>query len=297
MADATLPGFEETLEDKQQIYQRSIKESLEEEKAKHEKIKHSIAMPVSALKAALSTNQFKNVFQPGNIDSIAEQTYSVGGYKINRKEAEQDYFGIPYDAPGSKRPVYGFMRHTDTGFPHDITTNYGDALVDINKNLSGHVTATEGDSLNRHMTGHEAEDVVIDEPKSVHPDDVKYMEEQGQGYYELQYHDRPKPKRDIEQVNLATRAEAKTPIGSNLGGISRTPSRGLNVADGVLDKAPVDQAHAAHQAMAEVLRASGLSAPVVSRVRYSYREPGLFDNLPERGYWGDIVHDESIKEV
>lgn len=243
-------------------------------------VAYTISMPHAALHAALQRNQFKNMFQVGNIGSVAEEQFSKPQYIIDRKGTEQAFFGIPKTAKGNERPIYGIIR--------DKTSNtygigYGNAQVDMKKpGLSDNVTATYGDSLNTYGDLHSE-----DEAEAVHHSDVTTEDAKKiQPYVEVQWHtgSKPLPRTDIENVDL----------------VKNLVNNPLPVVDGELDKSALDKAHAHHERIADYLRNAGLNSRVNSKVGYSYREPTLFDTLPDaerEGWVGEMRGDISSKEV
>lgn len=167
----------------------------------------SMLMPKTGLVKALDENKFRNTFETGGagigMGSLA--------YMSNRRAGEHQVFGIPEDAPGEQRPVYGFLRETGDiedswrekttpSVPHHMRElrPYGNALVDIRPPKQGeNVTTTESDSLNN--------------PSSVNAEQLHHgMNPGGErgasrgDYTEVQWHDRPQPRSDIQGVHFMT---------------------------------------------------------------------------------------------
>lgn len=322
LSHGMLPGFELTGEDVKAARDKQLQEGLKARRGNDEDVKYSMAMPVPALNKALQTNQFKNMFQQGNIGSVAwsgtrEKEHEVPEskkvetikntvYGHTRREAEHELFGIPMEAKGAERPVYGFMRPADMEkAKRDMQGVYGEALVDIKKptNPKANVTATRGDSLNRFIDAQtewedpDDEDLSMDHlvmHDTMHHSEVMPNEAlnryQKHDYIELQWHrgSKPRPKTDIEGVHFRENIRGNYDDGV------------LPVADHTLDTSGIEKMHEQHHKVAEQLRNSGLNAPVTSHVEYSYREPGLFDELPgadHYGWTGDKVHETSRREV
>jgi hypothetical protein len=328
LSEGMLPGFELTGEDVKAARDKKLEEGLKARRGNDEDVKYSMIMPTPALNRALQTNQFKNMFQQGNIGSVAwsgvreeerqvpeskkVDTIKNTVYGYTRREAENELFGIPMEAKGAERPVYGFMRPTEVNASDSKIKNvYGDALVDIKKptNPRANVTATRGDSLNRYIDAHDEDYRYYDEEDGDAPnavdrlvhEDTKHHSEftpnealyqyRKPDYIELQWHrgSKPKPQSDIEHVHLTENIN------------KRYPKTGkVPVVNGVLQKDAIESMHDKHHEVANELRNSGLNAPVTSHIDYSYREPALFDNLPEaeRNNWlGDVKHETSRREV
>lgn len=244
-------------------------------------IAYTISMPHAALHSALQKNQFKNMFQAGNIGSVSEEQFSKAHYITDRKGTEQAFFGIPKTARGHERPIYGMMRDKTE---NDYGIGYGNAQVDIKKpGLGDKVTATYGDSLNTYGDLYSE-----DEAEAVHHSEVPSpsVNSTMHPYVEVQWHtgSKPLPRTDIENVGL----------------VKNLANNPLPVVDGELDKSALDKAHAHHERIADYLRNAGLNSRVNSIVGYSYREPALFDNLPDaerEGWLGDSKGGLSSKEV
>ena len=240
----------------------------------------SISMPHTALISAIDENRFRNAWE------VNTGSHSDPEYLFNRKMGEQRVFGIPEEAGAEKRPVYGLLRQKETlDYPRNDTPAapeytkerlYGNTLVDIKPPTSRqHVTASWEDSLDR----------TILEDKTVKADRLtptSHAPRSPEDYTEVQWHDRPIPKTDIEAVHL-----------------SDDPMRGrqfipTDIVGGVGHKAAVSEGRANAEQLARDLRLSGLRAPVYhwqKNVRY---QPSLFE---AEGIKGKRTEDWSRRQV
>lgn len=265
--DAMLPGFEPTQEDLDAEAARRAQAEGEENAASGTP---SMYMFPEALESAIKDNKFKNMFESG-------MTGNIGGvneaYRKNRVEAEKASFGIPEDAGGEDRPVYGALRPSDAEPTPGEDLGYGSTVVDFKPVKPGQrVTTTRGDSLNNFafreapIKSDDYQPASDDAPEDFDPTKHVPHTDAYHDYRELQFHDRPVPREDIAQVQIPG-AVREGPYGQPDG----RPDTGI------------DEAHARAAEQAQKLRDAGLSpnVPVVSSVQFSEYQPSLFEDLPQ----------------
>lgn len=167
----------------------------------------SMYLPKKALEKALEENHFRNAFETQSGDHGSDPRYMEG-----RADAERKAFGIPHSADPEDRPVYGVLRqkhglHQYTYDPENDTPAapayaeqrlYGNVMADIRPpHPDQHVTATYGDSMDNIYYGIERQPSHLNmstySHSAISPDD----------YTEVQWHNRPSPREDIEAVHIA----------------------------------------------------------------------------------------------
>ena len=218
----------------------------------------SMWIPHTSLVKALDEDKFKNAFEVPGGHPGGSRAYDEG-----RRETEQYQFGIPYEAPGEQRPVYGVLRQKDTlRYPHNDEPAtpayagrrlYGNLLADIKPpHEDQDVTASHGDSMDE---SYALADTLSAERHTANSPDV---------YTEVQWHDRPSPREDIQAVHMTN---------DPMRGSQFLPNKDIG---GPEHRARVGEARANAEQVARDLRLSGLRAPVYQwekKVRY---QPSLF---------------------
>lgn len=221
----------------------------------------SMSMPPYAAVAAVRENRFRNMFETPDGHAGA-----WGSYEEGRRAVEHRLFGIPTYAGGEERPVYGMLRQKGTlNYPENdkLATpeyagnrTYGTVMADIKApHPDQHVTATHGDSMDDEP-GRAAE-LKMHSHSPLGPD----------MYTEVQWHDRPSPREDIEAVHMVD-----DPLGGRLRGLTNfeigNASHKQDVAEGRVNA----------ERVASDLREAGLTAPIhhwEKAVRY---QPSLFES-------------------
>lgn len=225
----------------------------------------SIAAPLNSLSSIFKDNKFKNMF---------ETDAGVGGrsedYRNMRTHVENSLFGTPHDAPGSVRPIYGYLRSpsddrhvmTNSG---DTAQGYGGATIDIKNPTRGtRVTTTAGDSF-----------------ASWGAKNAPSLEGQeggaGQGgsdshYREVQLHDRPVPLSDVSAVHMGGR------MFRNTGTYDLMPHEAPSDAE---NKAHAEQMRAhrvtTNQARSDI-RKAGYTGPIHQWENHTSFQPSLFQD-------------------
>lgn len=223
----------------------------------------SMYIPKEHLEKALEENKFRNAFEASGSYHAKEPKYME-----TRALAEHKVLGIPVTEDAAKRPVYGILRQKhnllypkadEPAAPAYAKERlYGNMMADIKSpRPDQHVTATYGDSLDNlvwHDKVGQATKLGPDTHSAVTPDN----------YTEVQWHDRPSPRTDIEAVHMTD---------DPMRGSQFLPNKDIGSPE---HRARVSEARANAEQAARDLRLSGLRAPVYHWEKNIRYQPSMF---------------------
>lgn len=105
----------------------------------------AVRVKESSLSAILDSGGFRNVEDTGQSGSLGGKT---SAYRTRRKRAEAMLFGIAENAPGSDRPIYGYVpAGIEKPEEHGFLAQYGDIQVVLKPAMRDRTTVTVGDSI------------------------------------------------------------------------------------------------------------------------------------------------------
>ena len=236
--------------------------------------KMSMILGVDQLDSALRQNKFRNMFEGGE-GSVGEGRDT---YEYNRLDTEEALHGIPQEAHGHLRPIYGLLRaRGNAANTMDDGLYYGNTMVDFKEpDAPKNITYTEGDSLNKYLASPLDKEGWAKDPEKLPK--VKQLnpyvtnDPENNNYTELQFHDRPKPRTDISAVHIKA------------------------ISD-YLSEAKFNQNTALLDSREKALRDAGYAGPIHRWRTVFTRQPSLFEGV-STGYLAepkttDTVYDEN----